>query len=638
MVEQRKQRRLAAIFAADMVGYSRLMEADELGTIARQKTHHSELIDPKIAEHHGRIVKTTGDGMLVEFASVVDAVECAVAIQRAMAAREEDVPEDRRIQYRIGINLGDIVIDGDDIFGDGVNIASRLEGLADPGGVFISGATYEQLKTKVDVGYADLGTQQVKNIETPVRVYRVLLEPEASGQITGGWSRSPRRRQLGAIAVAAAVIVVAVTTVWWQPWVERVEPARAERMAFPLPDKPSIAVLPFQNMSSDSEQVYFADGIAEDIITDLSKLSGLFVIARNSSFQYRGDSVDVKTVGRELGVKYVLEGSVRRAGDRVRINAQLIDAQSGGHLWAERYDGSLNDVFALQDRINREIVKALALQLSVSEEQQLTTRDTDNPKAYDSFLKGWTLYAQRTPKSYAAAIPHFERAVALDKSYGRAYAALASIYWEGGVKRRWYETLGVFYGEARTHALKYLELAVINPTPLMHRVSSLIHVGKIGAPGFDQAFSEARKAVALDPNDPESHIAMAHILTMSGRPAEALAFVETAMRLNPRSASDYLFQKAFALFGMEKFAEAADLLETAVKHNPQDLFAAYLRAVIYALLDREPETRQALAHLEKISPIDYRNIPFFSLWGNFKTREDDTRMRKAQKKAGIFLL
>ena len=314
MAPERVERRLAAIFAADMVGYSRLMEVDEVGTLAALKAHRSELIDPTIAEHNGRIVKTTGDGMLAEFGSVVDAVASAVAIQRAMVERNEAVPEDRRIAFRVGVNLGDIIFDGDDIYGDGVNIAARLEALAEPGGVCISGTAYEHLKAKVDVGYADLGEQQVKNIEKPVRVYRVLLEPEAAGKVIGKGRLGRPRRQLGAIAAAAvAVIAIAVAAVWWQPWAPDVEPARAERMAFPLPDRPSIVVLPFDSLSGDPAQDYFVDGLTETIISQLSKTPQLFVIARNSAFTYKNKPVKVRQVSEELGVRYVLEGSFYNA-------------------------------------------------------------------------------------------------------------------------------------------------------------------------------------------------------------------------------------------------------------------------------------------------------------------------------------
>ena len=371
-----------------MVGYSCLMELDERGTIARQKAHRSELIDPKIAQHHGRIVKTTGDGLLVEFASVVDAVECAVAIQRAMVEREADVAEGLRIRYRVGINLGDIVIDDDDIYGDGVNIAARLQELADPCGVLISGTAYDQLKAKVEAGYEYLGEQQVKNIQTPVRIYRVLLDPERAGEVIEK-TKKAQSRWIWATAAAALVVAIAGAGLWWQPWLEEPQATSRQPAAYPLPDKPSIAVLSFENLSGDPEQEYFADGMAEDIITDLAKISRLFVIARNSSFAYKGKQTDVRTIAAELGVKYVLEGSVRRAGDQVRINAQLIDAQTGGHLWAERYDGSLNDVFSLQDQVTQNIVTALAISLTAGEEADRAQLETASAEAYDAFLRGW---------------------------------------------------------------------------------------------------------------------------------------------------------------------------------------------------------------------------------------------------------
>src|SRR5215469_14264740 len=306
------ERRLTAILAADVAGYSRLMGADEEGTLAQLKTHRRDLLDPKINEHRGRIVKTTGDGMLVEFASAVDAVRCAVAVQRGMAALNSEVAEDRRIEFRVGVNVGDIIIDGGDIFGDGVNVAARLESLAEPGGICVSGRVQEDTRGKVDIAFEDLGEQQLKNIAWPVRVYRVRVD---------GLAKSPPM--------------------------------------LPLPSKPSIAVLPFQNMSGDTEQEYFADGMAEDIITMLSRSQSLFVIARNSSFAYKGRSVDVKQIARELGVRYVLEGSVRRGGNRVRITAQLVDAVTGNHLWAERYDRDLTDIFAIQDEITESVAIAI---------------------------------------------------------------------------------------------------------------------------------------------------------------------------------------------------------------------------------------------------------------------------------------
>ena len=371
MTPQNVKRKLAAILAADIVGYSRLMGADETGTLAQLKTHRKELIDPKIAEHCGRIVKTTGDGILVEFASVVDAVQCAVEVQRAMTQRNAHVPEDRRLEFRVGINLGDIIIDGDDIYGDGVNIAARLEGLAEPGGICISGTAFDQVEGKLDYGYEFSGEQQVKNIEKPVRVYSVRPDKD-----------------------------------------DQVEKPSADKAGEKSPphDKPSIAVLPFTNMSGDPEQAYFSDGITEDIITDLSKVSGLFVIARHSSFTYRGKEVKLEQVGRELGVRFVLEGSVRKAGDRVRITAQLVDATTENHLWAERYDRNLEDIFAVQDEVAQKVVSALAVTLKAGEEERLGRKHTPNLEAYDLFLRGRALVFLPTVDNILSARRFFDRA------------------------------------------------------------------------------------------------------------------------------------------------------------------------------------------------------------------------------------
>ena len=349
MENQRTERKLAAILAADVVGYSRLMSHDEEGTLRRLKAHLGEIVEPHIAAHRGRIVKRTGDGLLVDFASAVEAVRCAVAIQAGMADRNRATLDDSRIEFRIGINLGDVIIEGDDIYGDGVNIAARLEALAEPGGIFVSRAVRDSVRDKLGIVLEDLGEKPVKNIARPVRVFRI-------GRANGGEPASP--------------------------------PA--------VPDKPSIAVLPFANMSGDAEQEYFSDGISEDLITDLSKVSALFVIARNSSFTYKGRSVKVQEVGRELGVRFVLEGSIRKAGNRVRITAQLVDAQSGGHLWADRFDRELTDIFATQDEVVQKIVEALAVKLSSVEEQDLRRGETKNLEAYESWLRARQLLGRGT--------------------------------------------------------------------------------------------------------------------------------------------------------------------------------------------------------------------------------------------------
>ena len=414
------ERRLAAILAADVVGFSRLVGVDEEGTIARLNVLRREVIDPSIAGHNGRIVKTTGDGVLVEFASVVDAVRSAVEIQRSVAARNADLPEAHRITFRVGVNLGDIVVQDDDILGDGVNVAARLEGLAEPGGICIPRKVYDEVRNKLDVGYEFIGEQNVKNIETAIPVYRVLLGPEAAGQVTGEGRPQRRQRQTGLIAAVAFVLVTLIVAVfWWRPW----EPA-SEPIVTPQTGKPSIAVLPFENMSDDPAQEYFADGMAEDIITDLSKLSALFVVPGDSSFRFKGRSVDIKRIGRELGVKYLLEGSVRRAGDQMRVNAQLIDAETGGQIWAERYDGKLADTFALQDKVTGRIIEALSIKLGADEKAKLADHGTNNFEAHDAFLKGQSFARQYTPEGYTLAIKEFERALDIDPNYARAAEAI----------------------------------------------------------------------------------------------------------------------------------------------------------------------------------------------------------------------
>jgi adenylate cyclase len=582
---ERVERRLAAIFAADMVGYSRLVEADEEGTIARQKAHRKDLIDPKIADNHGRIVKTTGDGMLVEFASVVDAVRCAVEVQQAMAEREAGVPDDRRIRYRVGVNLGDIVIDDDDVMGDGVNVAARLEALAEPGGVLISGTAFDQLKQKLNVGYRFQGERKVKNIAEPVRVYEVVPDPKA-GTMRGRQRLSPKVWRWTASAIVLLLLVAG--TVWWRPWVVRVEPVRSAKSALPLPKKPSIAVLPFANMSGDKTQDYFADGLTEDLITDLAKISGLFVIARNSSFTYKGKSVDVRKVGRELGVRYILEGSVRRAGGKVRINAQLIEASSGQHLWAERYDGELSDIFVLQDKVRARIIKALAVHLNASETKRHAVVETRNATAYDAFLRGWQHYRQRSRKDYQAAIAQFKRAVDLDPDYARAHAALALVTWTTS-RRRWDYSVAPSVSDQNVR--HHLKLALRSPTTIAYRVSSLLALenGR-----HSDAIAYARRALEVEPNNAESEFAMANALVFSGDPKAALMHIRKAMRLDPHYPAEYRSVLGLAQFGLARFKEAADQFELALKQGPKDKYPAAALAAAYGHLGRKAEAASAM--------------------------------------------
>ena len=427
MAPERVERRLAAILAADVVGYSRLMEADEEATVSTLSTYR-EIIEGLVASHHGRVFGSAGDSVVVEFASPIEAVRCAVDIQRELEVHNVDLPEDRRMRLRIGVNLGDVIVEGDNLLGDGVNIAARLETLADPGGISLARSVFDQVKKQLDLGYEFLGEHEVKNIAEPIQVYRVLTQPEAAGKIIGETKRATQSWKRMALA-AAVVLLIAFAGVglWLRPWQATVEPASVERMAHPLPDKPSIAVLPFTNMSDDPAQEYFADGMTEDLITDLSKVSGLFVIARNSVFTYKGKAVKVGQVAEELGVRYVLEGSVRRAGDQVRINAQLIDATTGGHLWAERYDGSLADIFGLQDKVTEKIVAALALNLTDSEQAQLRRKPTDNLEAYDFYLRAKQGAYSYDGDGLADALSLYEKALALDPKFADAYAGYARV-------------------------------------------------------------------------------------------------------------------------------------------------------------------------------------------------------------------
>ncbi len=586
------ERRLAAVLIADVVGYVRLSQADEEGTRTRFQADLREIFEPPIAVRHGRLVKTMGDALLVEFPSVVDAVRCAVETQRQKAERNAGAAEDRRLAYRIGINLGDVIVEGDDIHGDGVNIADRLQELADPGGITISGTAYDQVKTKVEVGYAFIGAQRVKNVAEPVRAYRVLLDPRDAGKTIGepkAFGISWRAR--AAAATALIIVIAAGSAGWWRPWEARVEPASIARMALPLPDKPSIAVLPFANMSNDPEQDYFADGITDDLITELSKISGLFVISRNSTFVYKGEAVVPKQISEELGVRYVLEGSVQRAGNQLRINAQLIDALSGGHAWADRFDGSLADVFALQDKVTRNIADALAVRLTATDQLAIGQHETGVPAAYDALLRGWQHLRRETPEDYARAIPYFEEAAKLDPNYGRAYAALAMVYILS-YDLSWTYTLGVSEFEARARAKRYLREAQRHPTAFSHQVAALI-LWIDSQP--NKALAELKEAIALESGDAFLYAYMGGVLTATGRPAEAIPHIRTAMRLDPHYPPIFNYFLGLAQFRMGKFEEAAASFATAARLNPEHEYAFAALAAAYGHLGRREDAMSAIA-------------------------------------------
>jgi adenylate cyclase len=499
------ERRLSAILAADVVGYSRLMGVSEVGTLTALKEHRSQMIDPKIQQHQGRIVKLTGDGMLVEFPSVVNAVECATHIQRAMRERNVDVPEDRRIQFRIGINLGDVIVEGDDIFGDGVNVASRIEGVAKPGGVSVSSSVRENVGNKLDLAFEDTGEQQLKNIDFPVRVYDVVLgEPPARSTI--------------------------------------------EDRVIGDSEKPSIAVLPFNNMSGDPEQEYFSDGITEDIITDLSKVSGLFVIGRNTSFTYKGKSVQLQQVASELGVRFILEGSVRKAGQRVRVNGQLIDGTSGGHLWADRYDRDLTDIFAIQDEITQAIVEQLKIKLLPKEKKAIAQAPTANVEAYNYYLKGRQFFHNSTRTLLRLARQMFVKATEIDPHYARAYAGIA-----------------------------------ICDTRLVNWYRAEIPT--------DEILAVADKALSLDANLAEAHVARGLALGNDGKAEEAAAAFERALKTDPGNHDAHLAYARY-LVTHGDFQRAAPLFEQAIKLNPDDWQSPLLIDNVMLALGRDEEAER----------------------------------------------
>jgi adenylate cyclase len=504
------ERRLSAILATDVVGYSRLMGANEVGTLTSLKTHRAELIDPTIAEHQGRIVKLTGDGMLIEFPSVVNAVECATEIQREMPVRNAGIADERRIEFRMGINLGDVIVDDDDIFGDGVNVAARLESVAKPGGIAVSQSVRDNVGNRLDLEFEDIGEQQLKNIEFPVRVYNVVI------------GEAPVRQSRDGDAEVADA------------------------------DKPSIAVLPFNNMSGDPEQEYFSDGISEDIITDLSKVSGLFVIGRNTSFGYKGMSPQLQRVASDLGVKYLLEGSVRKAGQRVRVNAQLIDGANGGHLWADRYDRDLTDIFAIQDEITQSIVEQLKIRLLPKEKKAITQAPTVSVDAYNYYLKGRQLFHVFTKSYLTLAKEMFAKAVEVDPNYARAYAGMAS-----AMARLW---------------------------------------GMYNVPtDADELLAVTDKALALDPNMPEAYAARGEGLANSGRRDEAVAAYERALELD---SNNYDANLAYARFCVTEgqFEKAIELFTRALEIQPDDYQAPLLLQTVYCSLGRIEESMK-YAHL-----------------------------------------
>ncbi|MDH3668023.1 MAG: tetratricopeptide repeat protein [Paracoccaceae bacterium] len=586
------ERRLSAILAADVVGYSRLMGEDETGTLAALRAHREELIHAKIAQHGGRIVKLMGDGLLAEFPSAIEAVVSAVEIQILMAERNTDVPEQRRIVFRIGINIGDVIIEDDDIYGDGVNVAARLEGLADPGGICVARNVRNQIRDKLDLHLEDQGEIAVKNIARPIRVFSVILDESASRLVTAVQAvpaKRARSRWHALVTGTVVSIVAAAGLGWWQPWAPQPIPDLTEPAAPALPDKPSIAVLPFDNLSGDPEQEYFADGLTDDLITDLSKISGLFVIARDSVFRYDDRTAELHQIARELGVRYLLEGSVRRAGETVRINAQLIDGGTGNHLWAERYDRQFADIFTIQDEVIESIVEALAVQLTETERIEVARLPTDNLEAYDYYLRGEKLAYRADPASAANALSLYQRAISLDTEFANAYAGYARVAVD-------VLTYGYFdslpSAVARKRAYEAASRAV-SLNPRLARSYSVLALLQMLESEHESAVASAQKALEANPNSAEAHLNLAVVLVFAGRQNEALEAMETVLRLNPKPPGYVYEYLALTLYVDQRYPEALAALERGQGASTSDL-SLELQAGINARLGRIKVARDAI--------------------------------------------
>jgi len=585
MSENASNRRLAAILAADVVGYSRMMGADEAGTLAALKRHRETVFDPAVAQHNGRVVKLIGDGTLVEFASVVDAVNCALAIQRAVKAQAP--ANGRGIVLRIGVNLGDVIIDGDDIYGDGVNVAARLEPLAEPGGVCVASIVNESVGTRVAVSFKDGGEVAVKNIDRPIRVWK------------------------------------------WHPDHDPLPVRAAPQAGGGRPEQPSIAVLPFNNMSGDPEQEYFSDGITEDIITDLSKVGGLMVIARNSSFAYKGKNPDIRVVGRDLGVGSVLEGSIRKAGNRVRITAQLIDAATGGHLWADRYDRDLTDIFEVQDEVTRNIVEALKVTLTPKEEARLADNPTDSIEAHDLFLRGRELI--QSPNidraKYERAIELFERAIALDPGYAQAHAGLGLAH------------VFDFHNRWTDHPDRSLRLAdelatkaiALDPEEPFAYFALSITAGMLRDDQRSKAAID--KALALNPNYPPALNARGAFNVYGGRPEAAIPDIERAIRLDPAFSQQYLHFLGLAHLLIGNYETAAMMFRERILLFPKTDVSRSALAAALGHLGAVEEARRVWAELMKINPKYVFEEHMARL--PFKRQQDIDIIRAGLAKAGL---
>ena len=625
VTEERAKRKLTAILSADVKGYSRLMADDEEATVGTINAYR-EVMTGFIKDNRGGVVDAKGDNVLAEFSSVVDALRCAVEVQNELKERNSELPEQRRMDFRIGINLGDVIEEEGTIYGDGVNVAARLEGLAEGAGICISGTAFDQVKNRVSVGYEYQGKRSVKNIPDPVRVYKVLLEPEAAGKIID--EKEPRPIKGLWMAIAAVVILAAIGGLVWHFYVRPdIEPASVERMAFPLPDKPSIAVLPFVNMSDDPKQGYFSDGITEEIITALSKTPKMLIIARNSTFSYKGKAAKVQQIAEELGVRYVLEGSVRKSDDRVRITAQLIDALKGHYLWSERYDRDLKDIFKLHDEITKKIITALQVELTEGEQARVSAKGTEHIDAYLKCVEGREHLFRFNKEENLLARQKAEEAIALDPNYSDAYSLLGKTHILD-VWFKWSESPKESMGHAFELAKKAIALKEDNYEA--HRILSHIYLLKRQ---HDAAIAECELAVKMAPNAADCIYNLGLVLRFSGRAEEAIPVFEKAIRLNPIPPPSYLYQLGLTQAFIGEFDKAIALCKRALPQNPDDLVGRITLALAYSSLGLDEAARREAVEVLRIDPNF--TLAYASKTWPYKSTDDRDLVLNALRKAGL---
>jgi len=629
MATQGFKRKLTAILSADVKGYSRLMGEDDEATV-RTITAYREVITEVVQKHRGRVVDSPGDNILAEFASVMDAVSSAVEIQQELKTKNAELPDERKMEFRIGVNLGDVIHEEDRIYGDGVNVAARVESLAEAGGICVSGTVFDQIESKLPLGYEYLGEQHVKNISKPVRVYKALMDPEAVGKVIGEKRAEPKWGQRAALALVIVLLLIVGGLLIWRTSSPPVQVASVEKMAFPLPDKPSIAVLPFDNLSGDPSQDYFSDGITENIITALSNVSNLFVIARNSTFIYKGKPVKVQQVAEDLGVHYVLEGSIQRSGDHIRITAQLNDALTGHHLWAENYDRKFEDIFALQDDITEQVAMALEVKLTEGEQARIRRRHTDNPEAYEYFLRALEIGRRFTKEDNAEARRLYEKAIALDPNYAHAWQEIGRLHYRDA-RFGWTDTPVQSLELAEEFAQK--TLAMDDSDAVAYATLSLVYMAR---KQHEKAVAYGEKALTLAPDFADVRVMIALPFLYSGRPVEAIELVKKAMRLSPYYPSWYLpvLGHAYRLTG--QYNEAIEALESwRARANPRSELPYLMLAFTYVEAGRGEKAGVAVAEILKRKPKasieGYAKSKMFA----YKDPAEIKRVLNSLRKAGL---